>query len=1559
MKRKAAWFTLGLAAMAIPVSAQNIAQRNISIRAGVVVIDSQQTGASGTQANLAPYVWFNLDSNANIKPAGWTFYNPNAATRVTDAIRARWLQHNLDLGLGAAGGPNVGDTLTKRDAPYWEVFLGQASDAQITSYDILVLPAYRNISLNPLEREKLRKFMEAGGVLWVDVMSGGFLNLDIINNFSLPFIVSNTNLGTPAYGEFGHPLLSVPHAIGYDSLSAMQAETVLGLRNIDLTAAGFADIRRQNAALEGDTTKLLPVAIDNLGPAIAVGQVGDGYLVATCRGVATTLNRTQDSAGTTISNQIHKAYDPQFTRSADAAARLAVNMTNLTSGHSQIAKGAHKANSTPIDVGAPLLKRFDAPGNLDSGPTNYVPPVIFGGMAIVSAGDRIFVYDANPSRDLNADGNPDDGFADYSRGANVDLIWASQPALMPGPISAPAAAEIPDAAGAPQLQISVTDANGGLWIFNAVPAVQDLNVINSNFVAPPGGTSPADLTQFGRGPYSPTYHDGLIFMSDEANAGIGNIVGRVWIADARTGTNVTGTSWLAGGSTSPNIQRPTGSVVVGYIPIADNSGGVDRVAYVPTRPNSFTGVTAGITSVWIGAKGEKPVSFDATSGPDLIVNTRASTQGLSIFNPVLNHPLGLKLTILDASGNPLNAATMDALFTNQVTEGNGVLNFQFEGAANRALVQGVRVDYTIDWGTGDPGKTSLLVRGQIFLPDHSATKERRILHNMALSPQGTLHFVDSAQSNPTVANPHRYGGAFYSLREEGRGAFKMLNRFELYPTHTVTLNQTAAATVQTTLVDNDGLQSVNAITTNFLSGPFSNLAFQGGPSIRNGVVYVTARGMKVGFVPCTILMAFLAEPDIPKIEVGEVNGGFTIVQPDFARSTSKTVPDQFSTLQANQYVYEREPGADRGTIRIDNLATTTRGAIQQSISRSQPIILRRSNQPDLLIEPNRTGSRWNPLLWYAVVHGVSNDSPPTVTGETAFFAGNSALPYFLNLTGPPVLPPPTTGVMTGLDADVSPTDPFLISDSFRPWLKQVIQLKNLGGGNIQGNPAIRWPQYAGVTSFESWAVRYLATTLGKEADALGVVAGDGVLLSWAPANAGMGTQGGLWGFSNSEFLVADEGRLGRFDPAGNPRWLSDSTLITGTSGDVGAAAETRPLVRPTRAYPLGSREMVVVDTAANRIIRLSQTGRELRSLNGFIVDPGYVPDGFDSNESLTFKAPRDVLTFSSYETTSPFVTPAMTGPEIWIHYIVADSSNKRLLEIVDRYRSDANRRNLGAVTNGLGMLYWHSPSSFSGKNFDYTSVARVFIDDPVPANSRWVYAAGIGSALPTRVDTGLDSPTTTRPRESEGGNGGIVIFDGPNSQVINEVTLPATGANVFYNPATGAFDMPARAQRQKLLGNLTSVTMRNVLIGGVSYVAIMFTDADGVFEITPTGPSGAWLVTWMLPREAYRAMRHATGAPYPLFGSNPKDLRAYFARRLDSGEVLLVNGYTGSTLAGASFDGEIIQVDGEQDPTADDTKFGYHVNKRNLGFKTFSIRFELPPIQGARGLVIPVFADRR
>ncbi len=112
---------------------------------------------------------------------------------------------------------------------------------------------------------------------------------------------------------------------------------------------------------------------------------------------------------------------------------------------------------------------------------------------------------------------------------------------------------------------------------------------------------------------------------------------------------------------------------------------------------------------------------------------------------------------------------------------------------------------------------------------------------------------------------------------------------------------------------------------------------------------------------------------------------------------------------------------------------------------------------------------------------------------------------------------------------------------------------------------------------------------------------------------------------------------------------------------------------------------------------------------------------------------------------------------------------------------------------------------------------------------------------------------------------------------------------------------------------------------------------------------------WMLPRNAYRVMRRNPATNEPT-GDNPLGLRPMYAKRLDPGEILLVNGYFGRKLNGEPFEGEIVQLNGDWDPGA--LGSGFQFTQTNLGFSSISVRFELPPIQGTRGLTLPVFADR-
>lgn len=108
---------VSLAAMSVVAIAgpQTYAQRVQNIRAGVVILATAKSLPTMPPQSSAPHVLYNLDSNTSVKPSGWNFYNPFAPTRVTQAIRDRWLA--LD-----GNTPPVGSRISKQNAPYWEVW---------------------------------------------------------------------------------------------------------------------------------------------------------------------------------------------------------------------------------------------------------------------------------------------------------------------------------------------------------------------------------------------------------------------------------------------------------------------------------------------------------------------------------------------------------------------------------------------------------------------------------------------------------------------------------------------------------------------------------------------------------------------------------------------------------------------------------------------------------------------------------------------------------------------------------------------------------------------------------------------------------------------------------------------------------------------------------------------------------------------------------------------------------------------------------------------------------------------------------------------------------------------------------------------------------------------------------------------------------------------------------------------------------------------------------------------------------------------------------------------
>lgn len=1525
----------------IPAQVQ-YAKRITEIHAGVLLVNSWQIYDAANlysyPANGDPYVWYNLGASRSVKPADWTFTNPHGSTVITDQIYDRWVALQ-----GAAGG-NVSDvplpttqTLIGKDcAPYWEVFLDAMSDGDLADYDVLSLSIHGVLSLTPSEREKLRGYMDQGGVLWVDLSSDTVI--DSINN--VPVAIDQGAAPGSLQADLQHPILNRPNQVSLQQVMKALSDGSSFIP-VNLATAGASSINDLLQTLEPDFNKLSNVAHDLSGNSVlGVARVGNGFIVVTSGGMGDSLNRGKGGAGNPDNNHYYAAR-PSLDEKSLAAGSVIVNAISLGGSYNESFTGSRKTSSSTVDLHAPLLRQFYASLPLAPGNRNFVPPATYKGLFVISANDRIYVYDGNPGNDLDGDGNPDDGVPDTDLSSGLDLLWVS--ATMPGPISSPTCITVPTPTSpATGDQILVVDTTGAVHAFDAfsfmaTPLPADLNNVAEEYqVTAPIGPADFDLSEDGRGPFAPTIHEGYAYVAD-TQSGVTSRVGRLWVMNPATGAQVQTalTPWFIGGSSSSALPEVSGPATIGYIPIQDNSGGQDLVAYLPTRPDA-TAIgsptqTAGVTSMWLGAKGEKPQEV-LVNGSTLEVRTRANLSGLKVYVGSGSDPLGIKVSVVRASnGVALTAAEMAALFDGSVTQApDGVLTFGLSGAWDPDY--SLRMDYRLDWGSGSLTLTDQVRRGFLAFPD--AARTRRVLGAVALGPNGNFFVSVSDQAR---------GGSVYAFREEGRGLFRMLYRYELYDQHTITMSSAAPVTYRETFINED---PIAALLGSDFQGPLTNLTLQGAPAVRGGLVYATATATLTSGLPVTVLMAFKADPEPVRIPIGNVTDTFVLVQPDIARSVNLADPETFSIMQPSQFTYEAQ--GDTGYVAIENLMASRSSVIQNALSSSQPVILRQSGQPDKLIDPDSVGGRWSPLVWYTMLEGTSTQSPPMVTGNTIFVSGNSKLPDIL--AGIATGAATDRGVMFAMDADVQSLPPIAFPNTVKPWMSQVPLLTSSGSG-VQANEVIRWPQGTGVTSFNDWKARYYQTALRPGDTTFGLAAGDGALFTWGPST--------VYGFTRGDLLIADEGRLLRLDGAGNPVWSSDTSFGTGSNAQQTNTTTIRTLVRPVRAYRLGSDQVVVADPAGNRVVRLNVGGKEIRSLTGFTVDSIYKPDGYVAGSPMKFNAPTDIATYAAYVPAASNFLSNPSALEYWVYYLVADSGNKRLLEIVDRYVADPTTRQILDPVVDLsgnrqfGTLTWHSPANYSGKNFRYNSVARVYN----PTTNKFTYAGGIGNATPTSTDLGLSTTTSSSSREAVTGNGGIILFDGASSVVVNTFTMPTLPANVYYNDTSLSFASAMRPQRERPIGNVNSVTMRYVNQAGQIRLAIMFTDASGVYEIyQPTvGPDQPWACRWALPREMYRSMRRDSGNIAT--ADNPRDLTAMFARRLDSGEVIIANGFLGKTRGQTQFNGEVILLNGDFDPAQDNALPGFDFGKQNFGFSSLSIRLSLSTLTDIRSITAPVFAD--
>ena len=419
-------------------------------KVGVLLLESTIDHTDKTQEakgpeNPDPYVFLVADARADVKPQGWEFVNPLAPGTITPDVRARWLARDRN-------NPYIiGQHVNKDMAAYWEVSLRQASVTDLLQYDLLFITNHRTTRFTPTEREKLRKVVDAGGIVWIENCGG----MTIIKDS--PFFLEQLSfrdgapIGAPLIYQPDHPILNAPYRLSFDEINKLGDKQYtsfmvsLSDNKSQPDANTLVNIVGNSAATDGNNVGL---------PYIAAGSYGGGRVIATASDCGCDIN--DYIGGTNIGSGGNSgAYSGKnYTAAHTEDLKFLYNMVAWGSSSTDFRRNGRRLASSFDSVGAPLVSTFDFRNDLtknlrpDDIVNSRVSGVIAKGAYFVTGvnpvDNTITVrgYDLNPLRDLDGDGNADDGLPDLTLGLPYDEIWRWTGPKVTGQASPPVFATI-------------------------------------------------------------------------------------------------------------------------------------------------------------------------------------------------------------------------------------------------------------------------------------------------------------------------------------------------------------------------------------------------------------------------------------------------------------------------------------------------------------------------------------------------------------------------------------------------------------------------------------------------------------------------------------------------------------------------------------------------------------------------------------------------------------------------------------------------------------------------------------------------------------------------------------------------------------------------------------------------------------------------------------------------------------------------------------------------------------------------------------------------------------
>jgi hypothetical protein len=1545
------WFLVGVVSASMLsawADGRGYEPRTVPVNAGVVMFNANDNLVRDV------YTFYAMDRRTDLKPLGLSFRNPFAQAGTT-----------------------------RNQAAYWLVDVSRLNDNQLARYKILLISRTSwagmtaETAMTAEIREKLRRFVDGGGTLWVDVPQG-VQRLEEMGTLFFPEVAPVANTAAINIVNLNHPLLR-----GYYTLTPAEMAS-MGLRGRGF-GGGALNISANRPVLQ------IVTAVNANTPVIAAATYGSGCIIVSAAGIAAAISAPLVS---TRPGREGQAFELGMDSVPDLELKFAYNLVRWAGAGSSDAFNARRANAVADQYGAPLGVRWRDPGtqyNIANG-----TPVVYGGLVFVVSGNKLICYDAVPSRDLDGDGRADDGIPDYERGESFDMVWQVED--LGGQSSPPVVVETPRGL---QVVVLVGTQVRGYW---ALPRDREGRIPPEGQLiwsvdSPEPGSAPT--TANGQIPAPIVIDNTLLLVPSLHRVGTQRSAGfyAVLLSDnPRVVTSV-------GNIARPEWYQPrTGNAgnwllppAAGYVPNYAQGGNDIVVYFGTTRDVGGTGTNQqeGIQAFWIGAKGEVLTPAINSAGVyQGYFRSRITGRARYYVPDDISNPLHPRVFRIDNDTGQIDDITGQCEFNPRAEQGR--INYS-------GPIRGFTfiVDYYIDWAYAT--NFNLMFRSFASLPpfSDSSTVPPQRLRGFTLAPNGVLYITTGTDGT----DPNTASGSVIALQEQSpptqqqtRGGSKVLWRWQSHGGYSqIVPGSTDPIIVPPSTIYREPNEYFMRFVGRFLrfshdyaprpnaepQRQWMNFTFRGAPIYYDGAVYAFGEGLFGPFglpptFPYTIVIALDAEPEQFVIDLGApiaATGDVRISQRDYGRSGPNPITNIVSTLTYSPNSPNPDIKVDftTGQIRITGFAQADGGGqirlLENVLSLTQPVQINVGTF-NTLVDPDQIAGNWNNLRWYAVFLLQQLQANPVVVGDVI---------YMPSLVRSPIDQNNTSGGILGIA-----TDPYRLQPDLAQRKGQAGTIPRVDPTEpLKYQSIIRWPFIDDlITDFEEnpdpgaflrelfrrFAVGFqLGTGLSP------IAVGEGLLV--------ISSSQGLHAYSRQSTIIADESRLLEVDTAGRVVWSTENTQLDFYTGSIVASKARYPITPNARVYRYGENELLIVEPERNRVAIIDRAGAEIRTITQFI--PDRVPLR-DTNGNITriidlrdeawaaannlpgsnyiagaptnLRNPTDVTVWTEFvpDDRNPYTNRQPL--EYWIHYTITDAGNARVVDIVDRYVVDPQTYTVGAPVQHpdlgpmLGVLYWMTPSQRLERNYRYVSAQRFEYWDGT--QTRIGFATLVQNTAASAFEaTGMGDSLALDPRTPEAGMITLqLIVNGRDQTIyIRRMTLPDERVVPILAPV--AIDTAKKSASGR----------------GSAGLYLLVTTSTGVYELQVplTGAIGDTLpVTWMVTNEMYTdQIRRRIGGNDLADDGNGNLLRPILfkprqARYLPNGNVLIVNGYNGTTLVRSGnsvvereFPGEVFELNAN----------AYNPQSDDLGFSNASIvwsTLDRPELSGSSQLRKPSSADR-